>query len=87
MTNDNKPTLRVVPTETDEHTKELLAYLRTAVEHVEKGQTLGIMISMVQTDGAIVNMVSSSNERHKLVAASVYQLFDIVMSEMDIVSK
>lgn len=75
MSNDNKRNLRVV--ESDENKKELVAFLKAAMEIVERENCTGVMISVVKENGDIVNIVSGTQKRHVMVSAAVYQLLDV----------
>lgn len=82
MNNDNKPSLRVVNNskELTEKQRELIELLRSAIAYVEDGEFDSLTLSLVKTDGDILSIASSSEHRHNMVAATVYQLFDLVNS-------
>lgn len=75
MTNDNKRNLHVV--ESDENKKELVGFLRAAMDIVERENCTGVMISVVKENGDIINIVSGTQKRHVMVSAAVYQLLDV----------
>lgn len=75
MTNDNKRNLHVV--EPDENKKELVGFLKTAMDIVEREDCTGVMISVVKENGDIINIVSGTQKRHVMVSAAVYQLLDV----------
>lgn len=75
MSNDNKRNLRVV--ESDENKKELVGFLKTAMDIVEREDCTGVMISVVKENGNIINIVSGTQKRHVMVSAAVYQLLDV----------
>lgn len=75
MTNDNKRNLRVV--ESDEKKKELISFLKTAMEIVEREDCTGVMISIVAESGDVINIVSATQKRHIMVSAALYQLLDV----------
>lgn len=82
MSNDNKtepgkPTLRVVGNETSEAKKELISHLRSAIELVEKEDCIGVMVSLVRSNGDLINIISGTEHRHMMVAAALYQLLDV----------
>ena len=75
MNNDNKHGFRVV--ESDEKKRELIGFLKSAIELVEKEDCIGIMISVVKENGNLVNIISGIEKRHMMVSAALYQLFDV----------
>lgn len=75
MNNDNKHGFRVV--ETDENKRELIGFLKSAIELIEKEDCIGVMISVVKENGDLVNIVSGTEKRHMMVSAALYQLFDV----------
>lgn len=78
MTNDNGPKFRVVDNQMDDTKRALINYLRDAMEIVENSDIAGIQISLVRTDGDVITITSESNQRHLMVAAAAYQLFDVI---------
>jgi predicted SnoaL-like aldol condensation-catalyzing enzyme len=76
--NDNETHLRVVETKVDEGKRALIEYLREAIEMVEGLDVVGIQISLVKADGDLITITSESDQRHLMVAAAAYQLFDII---------
>lgn len=82
MSNDNKPTLRVVGSEKaySERQREMLSLLRSAISKVESDEAEAVMISVVEKNEVITNMASESEVRHHLVAAAVYHLFALMKS-------
>lgn len=78
MTNDNGPTLRVVDNQHNETKRSLIGYLREAIGLVENTDVVGIQLSLVRSDGDVITITSESVQRHLMVAAAAYQLFDVI---------